>query len=456
MERMNINKSELIQTLFREHCKAYPNNSRQLNQNLSHEFWNSIKKSADLLKLFDVKMKQLKEVRPKGIAAFFGSLENQKKKKSNPVSVYPSPLDLQEEFVTESSYHESALSFFVPEDDLLGSASSKVVAPSDDTCVESPSIDDVVLDMPPDNSHLKKLEAPKQKKIQAEIVQLTSDIHPLLSRKTNDTLNDEQKKLLQDYTKRKKESEKELKNLKYQQQWQRERRAGRKRGIKELVDGDPVKGKALKMRSERGHPKLIDDYPDLIKTICEVIQHDSMADERRRSESVRTIRTLDELHSQLTSLDYKISRSATYYHLMAKNTKTIDGKRHFSTAPVRLARATNDLHHEHEDALFARCSIRHLKELLSFLGPEDVAVVSQDDKARISLGVSAAKVQQPILTHMEYRVRLPDHDWVVAEKHKIIPSVYAWLTVKAGGFGDEKNLTYSGKILLKKGNIKIN
>lgn len=40
--------------------------------------------------------------------------------------------------------------------------------------------------------------------------------------------------------------------------------------------------------------------------------------------------------------------------------------------------------------------------------------------------------------HLQYRVSLPDHDWVIAEKHKLIPSVYAACVVT-----DEKVL-YSG------------
>jgi hypothetical protein len=32
--------------------------------------------------------------------------------------------------------------------------------------------------------------------------------------------------------------------------------------------------------------------------------------------------------------------------------------------------------------------------------------------------------------HVEYRVTLPDHDWVIAGKHKLTPSVYAGIDIK--------------------------
>jgi hypothetical protein len=39
---------------------------------------------------------------------------------------------------------------------------------------------------------------------------------------------------------------------------------------------------------------------------------------------------------------------------------------------------------------------------------------------------------------------LADHDWVVANKHKLFPSVYAGLDVKSEGFGEPKAVSYSG------------
>lgn len=124
-------------------------------------------------------------------------------------------------------------------------------------------------------------------------------------------------------------------------------------------------------------------------------------------------------------LGYTMSRSYVYYRLMPKRKNTTEAKKHINSVPVRLARASNDSHKSHKDTKFCAATIRRLDEVASFLGPEDVARLSQDDKARVPLGVTAATHQSPILMHMEYRVRLPDHDWVVAEKHKLIPSVYA-------------------------------
>lgn len=50
--------------------------------------------------------------------------------------------------------------------------------------------------------------------------------------------------------------------------------------------------------------------------------------------------------------------------------------------------------------------------------------IAQDDKACVPMGITAANKQSPILMHVEYKVKLPDHDYVVAPSYKLIPSVW--------------------------------
>ncbi|GBP41412.1 hypothetical protein EVAR_36167_1 [Eumeta japonica] len=66
-----------------------------------------------------------------------------------------------------------------------------------------------------------------------------------------------------------------------------------------------------------------------------------------------------------------------------------------------------------------------------------------DDKARVPLGITVANAQAPILMHLDYRVKLPDHDFVVAEKHKLIPSVYAGIVIKKDDEEKPEAVTYS-------------
>ena len=70
--------------------------------------------------------------------------------------------------------------------------------------------------------------------------------------------------------------------------------------------------------------------------------------------------------------------------------------------------------------------------------------LSNDDKARIPLGLAAANLQSPILMSLEYKVRLNDHDFVVGSRQKLIPSVYAVCEIAQNG-----KVTYSGDTFIR-------
>lgn len=123
--------------------------------------------------------------------------------------------------------------------------------------------------------------------------------------------------------------------------------------------------------------------------------------------------TLDDLHQQLKKDGFNLSRSILYLRLMPKRNSYLDGQRHINTVPVELIRAQNDAYKKHPDGMFATATISCLKEITSILGPEEVCFISQDNKCRVAIGLTAANKQSPILMHCEYKVTLPDHHWVV-------------------------------------------
>ena len=133
-----------------------------------------------------------------------------------------------------------------------------------------------------------------------------------------------------------------------------------------------------------------------------------------------------------------------YLRLIPKRWNTEEGKRHVKTVPVKLCRPEADQHTKHPDDLFCHATIHALETVASVLGPDQVVFLSQDDKSRVPIGLTAAKRQAPMLMHMQYRVSLPDHDWVIAERHKLIPSVYAGIIIQPDGDGRPESVSYSG------------
>ena len=71
-------------------------------------------------------------------------------------------------------------------------------------------------------------------------------------------------------------------------------------------------------------------------------------------------------------------------------------------------------------------------------------MLSIDDKAKVPIGVTAAKYQSALVMHMTYEIRLPDHDFVKAPKHKLIPSVYGACEIRSSSSEKEAEISYSG------------
>lgn len=216
----------------------------------------------------------------------------------------------------------------------------------------------------------------------------------------------------------------------------------RRQTLKQMCDEDETCRKKLCVKDGPGRPGTNETQPGLMQAIIDLSIRGAGAHERRRSETLNSCRTLDDLARELKSIGFNLSRSGIYLRLIPRNWSTHEGKRHITTVNVKLKRAENSEHHQHADTKFARATHDSLIQLCSILGPHDVACLSQDDKAKVPLGLPAANKQSTIVMNMEYEVKLPDHDFVVASGHKLTPSVIAGLEVVAGKF--DHGVTYSG------------
>ena len=97
---------------------------------------------------------------------------------------------------------------------------------------------------------------------------------------------------------------------------------------------------------------------------------------------------------------------------------------------MKLSRPQNNLRKKHVDSHFAMASVKHARELASLFSKENVFFLSQDDKARVPLGLPRSKKQTAILMHAEYKVSLSDHDFPIGKSHKLIPSVFCFMSSK--------------------------
>lgn len=108
-----------------------------------------------------------------------------------------------------------------------------------------------------------------------------------------------------------KELETAKKDLKRQQSnvdYQKRSREAKKRKINEIIDKHPDVAELLKCRESAGRPCIEIDQPLLHKTIMDIAMIGSGTDERRRIESIRSIKTLSDLHAGLLEQGFELSR----------------------------------------------------------------------------------------------------------------------------------------------------
>ena len=299
-------------------------------------------------------------------------------------------------------------------------------------------------DEPPTKT-AKIQETPAQDKKVAEINNLQSAISSLvalrnsgMSTVTLGQISDKQKEL--------KLKKQQLNKLKSDAKRKQTRRSKFRDAVRTVCEDNPAIGLVLNSfnRGITGRPRLEAETPDLLAAIINIVQSSSTADDRRRTECLRTVTTLDDLTAELNKLGYKLSRSAAYLRLMPRRGNTSEGKRHVQTVPVKLLRPESSLRKKNLDRMYAASFINDMFEVAHLFGPQAVLFLSNDDKARVPLGLAAASLQAPLLMHLEYRVRLPDHDFVVGQRHKLIPSVYGVCEINRKG-----EVTYSGDTFIR-------
>ena len=80
---------------------------------------------------------------------------------------------------------------------------------------------------------------------------------------------------------------------------------------------------------------------------------------------------------------------------------------------MKLISAKYSEHQSHSCIKFAGATINALEEFSGLLAPCDVTFHSQGNKAKVPIGLTATSKQAPSLMYIEYKVTLPNHDYVI-------------------------------------------
>jgi len=110
-------------------------------------------------------------------------------------------------------------------------------------------------------------------------------------------------------------------------------------------------------------------------------------------------------------------------YLLSRQSNSIAVKVHHHPAWIAVAGVSRTEMHEHPDSHYCLTSVKGAKQFASTFADVSV-VISQDDKAKIRLGVSAVGRTFHTLQSVNEPTTVADHDFPMGFGQKLIPSVY--------------------------------
>ena len=227
--------------------------------------------------------------------------------------------------------------------------------------------------------------APKQESLQGSLSSVNSQLLQLHDTSRLPLLDNEMRNMVKSKIvqagKLKKTLEKKLKQAKQNQKHSKLYRVKKKKAIVRAIQLYPQVAPILKGFSKDlpGNPRIECDQPNILEQILKIAEIGAACSDRRRDNTVRTVRTLDQLKLELDKLGFQVSRSGIYLKLLPRDPKSIEGRRHVSTVPVKLTKPQNNLRKGHKDRIFARETCFAVDKIAATLGPEACTFLSQDD-----------------------------------------------------------------------------
>ncbi|PKY60731.1 hypothetical protein RhiirA4_431338 [Rhizophagus irregularis] len=187
-----------------------------------------------------------------------------------------------------------------------------------------------------------------------------------------------------------------------------------------------------------GRPPFLFEYPNLHDHIHDSIEFGA-ADKKRRKEVIK-VRTIEHLRKNLEeNYDVYMARTTLNNYLLPRQSNSIAAKAHHHPAWVSVAtRVTAGVSRtetrDHPDGHYCLASTKYARQFATAFADNSV-VISQDDKAKIGLGVPAVGRTFRSLQSVNELVSVADHDFPLGNAQKLVPSVY--LITKPNESNDE-------------------
>ena len=177
-----------------------------------------------------------------------------------------------------------------------------------------------------------------------------------------------------------------------------------------------------------GHPPLIYQYPDIHDHIHACIEFGE-ANAQRRCEIIK-VRTIKHLQNALEEkYNEYLSRTSMRNYILPRNNRNLSARAHHHPALVRIAGVNRDEKKDHIDSHYCLASVKNVRHFATTFA-DWVVMISQDDKAKVAVGIPAVRRHFETMQTVLESVSLPDHDFPIGTSQKLIPSVYLLINPK--------------------------
>ncbi|CAM4901821.1 unnamed protein product [Rotaria socialis] len=287
-----------------------------------------------------------------------------------------------------------------------------------------------------------KIKAPVQETVLKDLQQISERIENLIQVKSMGLLTAENQKTLKKLIEQKKRRTTDLKRLQSKQRASIRYRERKKRRVEQLCASNPEVAAELSkvIRPTTTRLQIETDCPDLVQIIGEIARIGGAADSNKEQTGL----TLDDLQDAIKERGYEIRKSSLYYRLMPQRALSHDGKKHIVTVPVRLRKMQDtELPPKHEDCHFTAAALKHIKDLAGIFGNDCVFYLTQDTKAKVSIGRPSGKGQSPLIMHLDYNISSTDQQSnSTVSNHQLTPCVYAASIIDETGLITNTGPTY--------------
>ncbi|CAG8493551.1 21802_t:CDS:2 [Cetraspora pellucida] len=190
----------------------------------------------------------------------------------------------------------------------------------------------------------------------------------------------------------------------------------------ELIDRiQDLKQQVVKYDSP-GHSPLLHKYLDLLEHIYKSIEFRA-ANSKRRKEVIN-IRTINYIKEEL-ELKYNkyLSQTAINNYLLSYYSNSIEAKNHYYPTNIQVTTVSRNERADHPDVYYCFASVKAARQFAA-LFPTFLAIVSQDDKAKVLLSIPAIGKSFKAIQSNNKPVTVLNHDFPAGSQQKLIPSVY--------------------------------